>query len=257
MRLALGSAILLVSRQLSQLLPVRLKRLVALRAVVRGGILLLFIIGAGPTPSHAATELGTLTIQSEPSVQVIWDGTLLGTTDTSGQMSIGSIPPGTYTLAFTSPGFTARTESVDITAGRQEVDASLAEIAQPSVGAGLAPARGADSPADDATSQAPGPKSQDYLFTTALLVVVAALILTAFLLADRQSRRRQTAAKPEGPRIVLPTASERTKKLPTFYDDLKRRETDLEQLVDVGSGRSQRQVIDVQVEDHGPVEDDS
>lgn len=92
--------------------------------------------------------------------------------------------------------------------------------------------------------------------TVAILVVAAGLVLIAFLLAGRRSRRRQIEAKPQGPRVVVRGTSKHTKKLPTFYDDIKRRETDLENLVDAGSGRSQRRVLDIEVEDHGPVEGD-
>ncbi len=205
----------------------------------------------GAATTGAAVERGTLAIQSKPNVEVRWEGVLLGTTDLSGQMSIGNIPPGTYTLTFTSPGFTTRVDSVEVSPGLQELDASLSatteqtldpvpapEVPESDVGEGLVPSLGVESS------------------TLILLVVVAILVLTAFLLADRHSRRRQTAAKPQGPRIVVQGTSTPPRKLPTFYDDLKTRETDLEKLRDVGSGRSQRQVIDVEVADHGPVEDD-
>lgn len=220
------------------------------------GIVAVFVIsiGVGLRQAHAAVEFGALTIQSQPDVEVIWDGVPLGSTDAAGKMVIGNIPPGTYTLTFSSSGFTIREESVDITPGPQRLDATL--VVQADVGAGLAPAHLADAPVDEDIAQAPGPKPQDYLLTTAFLVVVAVLVLTAFLLADRRSRRQRAAAKPQGPRIVVQGSSEPTKKLPTFYADLKRRETDLEDLVDAGSGRSRRQVIDIEVEDHGPVEDD-
>ena len=214
----------------------------------------------GAATTRAAVERGTLTIQSEPNVEVRWEGVLLGNTDPSGQMSIGNIPPGTYTLTFTSPGFTTRIESVDVAPGLQHVEAKLVEAepteasepAPPFEAAGPMPAgEGGGDPRDLETS-----RPRDYKATTTFLVVTAVLVLTAFLLADRHSRRRQTAAKPQGPRIVVQGTSTPPKKLPTFYDDLKRRETDLEKLRDVGSGRSHRQVIDVEVADHGPVEDD-
>jgi len=218
------------------------------------------LIGTGLVQTLAALEPGTLTIQSQPDVEVIWDDVPLGATDASGQMSIGNIPPGTYTLTFSSPGFTTRIESVDVAPGLQQLEAKLVEAepteasepAPPIEAAGPVPAgEGGGDPQDLETS-----RPRDYKATTTFLVVTAVLVLTAFLLADRRSRRRQAEAKPEGPRIVVQGTSERPKKLPTFYDDLKRRETDLEELVDAGSGRSHRQVIDIEIEDHGPVEDD-
>lgn len=260
MRFALGSAILLIPQHLSPLSHGRLKRPMPLPAVVGRVVLLLFVFGAGPTPSRAAIELGTLTIQSQPDVEVIWEGVPLGATDSLGQMLVANIPPGTYTITFSSPDFATRSESVDVAPGLQRLDATLVEAGsaeatepvRPIEAAEPAPAGEGGGGAQDLGTSEP----QDTITTAAVLVVVAVLVLTAFLFADRRSRHRQIDAKPEGPRIVVRGTSRRAKKLPAFYDDLKRRESDLEDLVDVGSGRSQRQVIDVEIEDHGPVEDD-
>ena len=219
------------------------------------------LMGTGLVQTLAAVEPGTLTIQSQPDVEVIWDDVPLGATDASGQMSIGNIPPGTYTLTFTSPGFNTRIDSVDVAPGLQHLGARLVE-AEPTEASEPAPPIEASEPEPPFEAAGPVPAGegggdpQDHIATTTFLVVTAVLVLTAFLLADRRSRRRQAEAKPEGPRIVVQGTSERPKKLPTFYDDLKRRETDLEDLVDAGSGRSHRQVIDIEIEDHGPVEDD-
>jgi len=240
-----------------------LKRPAPLPAVVGAVALLLFFVVAGPISSVAAVELGTLTIQSQPDVEVIWDGVLLGVTNPSGRMVISNIPPGTFALTFSSPGYTSRNESVDIAPGRQRLDALLAEVAPPPIEA-PEPEPPIESAEPGQPIEAAGPvpagegggDPQDHIATFAFFAFLAVLVLTAFLLADRRARRLRIAAKPEGPHIVVRGTSREKKRLPTFYDDLKRRETDLEELVDVGSGRSQRRVIEVQVEDHGPVEDD-
>jgi hypothetical protein len=214
-------------------------------------MILLLCMGTGFISSLAAVERGSLTLQSEAGVEVVWESVLLGTTDALGRMSIGNIPPGTYSVELTSPGFADWSEVVDIVPGHRDLIAPM--ISKAELPAGEEPAAVVpESDVGEGLAPSLGMKSS----TLVLLVLAAIVVVAAFLLADRRSRQRRADAKPEGPRIVVRGTSSQTKKLPTFYDDLKRRETDLENLVDVGSGRSSRQVIDVSVVDHGPVEDE-
>ena len=65
--------------------------------------LALIALLAAALPLAAAT--GSLSIESQPGVEVTWDGTPLGSTDSTGIMFIEGIPAGEYVLDLSKPGY--------------------------------------------------------------------------------------------------------------------------------------------------------
>lgn len=98
-----------------------------LAAVVGRGLLVVgFAAGAvDAAEAPPAGSAGRLRIVSQPEVEVIWEGVQLGTTDAAGLLVIDNIPPGSYELQLTKPGYRTRASEVVIGPGEQSVDLQL------------------------------------------------------------------------------------------------------------------------------------
>ncbi len=80
---------------------------------------LLVLLALIATPDPAAT--GSLEIRTQPRVEVVWEGTVLGATGDDGTLSIAGIPPGDYALTLRKAGFAEATVEVVAGAGEKTV----------------------------------------------------------------------------------------------------------------------------------------
>ncbi len=77
--------------------------------------LVLIVSLAAAAPLTAAT--GSLSIESQPGVEVVWDGTVLGRTDARGTMLVEGIPPGEYVIDLSKTGYRRQRQRILVTEG--------------------------------------------------------------------------------------------------------------------------------------------
>ena len=88
-----------------------------------GGLLFLLLLqGEGGS---------TLRIQSQPDVQVLWEGVDLGTTDDAGVLTIADIPPGEYRIELRRPGFESESIRMEVEPGENVLNLELQEPPAP------------------------------------------------------------------------------------------------------------------------------
>jgi hypothetical protein len=207
----------------------------------------------------ASIPLGSLTIRSQPGVEVVWDDLTLGTTDRQGVLEIGEIPPGSYTLLLGKQGFEAQSIPLEVSAGTQALNLSLTAVLEalpevPELPEVIALAlEEPNSPPVALASEAPRAAS---VWPTALAAAVIVFAgITIFRLARRRPQPARPAPEEAGPKVVMGSPGRRSSRSSTLLRDLKRREDSLENYVESGTGGLKRKVINVaQVEDR-PVED--
>ena len=76
-------------------------------------VLLLVALAQSPEPPS-----GWLRIESQPGVEVVWEGVSLGRTDASGLLLVEEIPIGRFEIVLRGRGLETAREAVDITPGR-------------------------------------------------------------------------------------------------------------------------------------------
>jgi len=85
------------------------------------------VILATALSAQSPPELANLRVLSQPGVNVVWEGVLLGEVDDSGALLVERIPPGAYTIVLRKPGFRERTLEVTVMGGRTtDLTATLA-----------------------------------------------------------------------------------------------------------------------------------
>lgn len=94
------------------------------------GLALLTLLLLRPDAVLAA-DLGDLRIESQPEVEVTWEGVLLGSTDASGVIEISGIPPGTYAVLLRKRGHESRSLPIEVKTGRTELSLLLTPLAPP------------------------------------------------------------------------------------------------------------------------------
>jgi hypothetical protein len=95
--------------------------------VPRAALPLIFIGVLVAAPSLATT--GSLSVESQPGVEVVWDGTSLGRTAADGTMQIDRIPPGEYVLELSKAGYQSQRLRVVITEERATIRGFLESVA--------------------------------------------------------------------------------------------------------------------------------
>lgn len=79
----------------------------------------------------SAFEVGSLFIETQPGVEVVWEGVLLGSTDARGNLTIDDSPLGVFTITLRKPGFRTVTTEVEIVPGRKTWTLELEPILTP------------------------------------------------------------------------------------------------------------------------------
>ena len=253
-------------------------------------VVVLAFAGAAIVP---ALEFGTLRLTTPPHAEISWEGIPVGSADADGRMTISQIPPGSYTLTVQASGFETSTQRLEIGPVERAVEIPLTAIASeakmapepartavvedvvPSPSPGLV-----DVPSDlahatetavedDLPIEIERPTAGDVgeglalardrspVRTTFFVALLAIIAVAAVWLGRRHSQAQHTPEQTEGPRIALATRERTRRRSPTFYEDLKRRETALEDFEETEPGGTGRRVIKLQVEENRPVEDDS
>ena len=73
-----------------------------------------------------AADFGSLRVESDADVEVVWEGVSLGTTNELGTMVIGDIPLGDYTVILKKNGFETRRVAVVVAGGETVLSLKLA-----------------------------------------------------------------------------------------------------------------------------------
>lgn len=105
-------------------------------------------------------------------------------------------------------------------------------------------------PAFDETLPDPFAQRTAPLFSVAIAAYLVAIAAGALWLGRRRPM------EPEGPVVVMVQEPRGRRAPPGFYEDLRQRESALEDLEDRGPERPRPKVIRLPVGDHGPVEED-
>ena len=105
-------------------------------------------------------------------------------------------------------------------------------------------------PAVDETLPDPFAQRSTPLFSVAIAVFLVAIAAGALWLGRRRP------IEPEGPGVVMLQESTGRRAKPGFHEDLRQRETELEDLEDRSPGRSRAKVVELRVGDHRSVEED-
>lgn len=232
-----------------------MRQRVVRQRVVRlwAAMLILGPVVFGPAASvvaAASIPLGSLTVRSQPGVEVIWNDVTLGTTDRQGVLEIGGIPPGSYTLLLGKQGFEAQSIPLEISAGTQALNLSLTAVLET-----LPEVVALEEPISQPVALASEAPRTASVWPTAL---AATMIVFAGIAIFRLARRRPQPARPApeeaGPKVVLGSPGRRSTRSSMLLRDLKRREDCLENYVEVGTGGLKRKVINVAVVEDRPVE---
>ncbi len=211
-----------------------------------------------------AGSTGVLKLQSQPGVEILWDGVALGTTDARGNLIIKRIPPGEYRLTLRKQGFHDLNTGIEVEEGEgssrelllrplsapggdrarpeKQVDESrLAgrepgspEPAEESAGdhsplPGSSAAVAGPTPARSATT----PSFPAFLGVAALLLALLSGAAGARLLSSR--RKALALSQTPSPRAPglpsddneIPVFEDADRGSPVFLEDLKRRERNL------------------------------
>lgn len=99
-------------------------------------ILLAFpVASAGEDLPAGGQQRHTVRIQSQPGVEILWEGVALGETDAGGYLLIEGIPAGEYRLTLRKEGFHTLDTRMPVAAGASSSRALLLEAVRPKVGA--------------------------------------------------------------------------------------------------------------------------
>jgi hypothetical protein len=132
-------------------------------------------------------------------------------------------------------------------------------------GAGLAqevtsetPSWPAPEPAVDTTLPDPFARRSTPLVLVAFVGFLVVIAAGALWLGRRRrpESEEDLPLEPEGPRLVMAQVPRGRRRPPGFYEDLRQRETELENLEESDPGRPRPKVIELPVADHPPVEGD-
>jgi hypothetical protein len=118
----------------------------------------------------------------------------------------------------------------------------------------IAGGRDSQSPLPDSLSAANGGPSRWVQGFLPWVAGLGLLLVAAGLALRQRTRSRDRSHRPRGPQVVL-ERPRRRRRTPAFFQDLKERESVLEDLAEERSGRARRKVIDVEVTDIRPAED--
>lgn len=208
-------------------------------------VLWMVSIASGGTTSVPVVVFGSLVITTEPGTDILWDGNLLGTTDETGRMSVSSIPPGAYTLTARKEGFDSVVREIESAGGAETLEIAL--LARPD-----------PAPEVDATLPDPFARRSTPLISVALVAFLIGIAAGALWLGRRRrmAPEEEIPLQPEGPRVVLAQGPRGRRRPPSFYEDLRKRETELEILEERGPDRPRPKVIELPVADRRPVEGD-
>jgi len=76
-------------------------------------------------------ETGSLRIESQPGVEVVWEGVRLGSTDARGILRIDDSPLGVFSITLRKDGFRPLTTEVEVEPGQKTVRLELEPVATP------------------------------------------------------------------------------------------------------------------------------
>ena len=234
-----------------------------MRRTNRSSTLIVWTVGTvlaaalGLLPAVAA-DLGSLTVITEPNTAVRWEGHTIGTTDSSGRMTISNIPLGEYLIALQKNGFEAVEQSVGIGPGIQSLQVSMSNRPAPEP-AVFTPAADTEPAAANPSLPDPFARQSTPLTSIGFMVFLVAVAAGALWLGRRRRQEPDEliGIQEDGPRVVLADEPRGRPAAPGFYEDLRQRETVLEGLEEGGPHRPRPKVIELPVTDHRPVEGDS
>jgi len=78
----------------------------------------MFLLLVAFAASQPSAEFAALEIQSQPGVEVVWEGVSLGRTDNQGLLVVEEIPPGRYAIAIRKQGFREVTRELELVGGQ-------------------------------------------------------------------------------------------------------------------------------------------
>jgi len=205
------------------------------------------VVGILTVSASVGVSLGSLELRTEPGTSILWNDVLLGSTDEAGSMTISNIPLGVYSIIFRNEGFETATRDLDIVSGSQTVAVPL--VAK--VGEGLAPSLDPELPD-------PFARPSTSLVSVAVVGFLAAIAVGALWLGRRQrpEPEEEVPSPPSGPRVVMADGPKGRRRPPRFYEDLRHRETVLENLGERGPDRPRPKIIELPVVDHRSPEGD-
>ncbi|MCP4654627.1 MAG: PEGA domain-containing protein [bacterium] len=100
-------------------------------------------------------EVGSLRIESQPGVEVVWEGVPLGSTDARGILTVDDSPLGVFSITLRKPGFRSLTTEIEIAPGRK----TLALELEPTLTA--ADPRASPAPAPPPAKTPPSPSGEE------------------------------------------------------------------------------------------------
>ena len=97
-----------------------------------------FLLLASLCLSAAAQERTTLTLRSQPGVEILWQGVRIGTIEEDGQLVIRNVPAGDFEIRLSKPGYRYRAGSIHIEGSRPVTQAFALEALVPQTPPGKA-----------------------------------------------------------------------------------------------------------------------
>lgn len=207
-------------------------------------VLWMICLPVGGLGAGRSVASGTLEIKADPGTTILLDGLPIGTSDDAGGLTISNIPPGLHTVVAQEEGGDSIFREVEVEAGDQALEISLTRSP--------APGRSINASLPDPFSRRSSPRIS--VFVVAILVAIGVGAL--WLGRRRMEPLDEIPHKPEGPHVVMPRKRRDRRRFPRFYEDLRRRETALENLEERGSDRPRLKVIELPAADRRSGEDD-